>query len=72
MVKPKASLVLRDLEEKYAPEPVSPKFERIYEDMTLGHMRSVLHEKLNRHFLAINDRAETTRHYWADPPMCQG
>src|SRR5699024_3341482 len=27
MVKPKASLVLRDLEEKYAPEPVSPKFE---------------------------------------------
>src|SRR5699024_7671655 len=67
MVKPTASLVLRDLEEKYAPEPVSPKFERIYEDMTLGHMRSVLHEKLNRHFLAINDRAETTRHYWADP-----
>lgn len=67
MVKPKASLVLRDLEEKYAPEPVSPKFERIYQDMTLGHMRSVLHEKLNRHFLAINDRAETTRHYWADP-----
>ncbi|MBT2248829.1 protein kinase family protein [Arthrobacter sp. BHU FT2] len=59
--------MLTDLEEKYEALPSSPAFSRLYEDVRRwGHMFAVLHEELNNHFEAINGRAETTRHYWAD------
>lgn len=59
--------MLADIEEKYEARPSSPAFSRLYEDVgRWGHMFAVLHEELNIHFEAINGRAETTRHYWAD------
>jgi hypothetical protein len=59
--------MLSDLEEKYEARPSSPAFSRLYEEVgRWGHMFAVLHEELNSHFDAINGRAETTRHYWAD------
>lgn len=60
------TLMLEDIEEKYEERPSSPAFDRLYEDAgRWGHMFAVLHEELNNHFEAINDRATTTRHYWA-------
>jgi tRNA A-37 threonylcarbamoyl transferase component Bud32 len=57
-----------DLREKYAALPASRAFERIYEDDPVwGHMFAVLHKRLNEHFTAINGRAKTTQHYWAEP-----
>lgn len=62
-----AELVLSDLLAKYASRASSPTFSRLYEDDgVFGHMFSVLHKNLNRHFEAINGRARTTRHYWAE------
>lgn len=61
------ALMLTDMAEKYEARPSSPAFSRLYEGVGLwGHMFAVLHEELNSHFEAINGRAETTRHYWAD------
>lgn len=60
------SLLLADLKEKYAAQVVSPAFSRVYDDEDFGHMFAVLHEQLNQHFESINDRARSTRHYWAD------
>lgn len=61
-------LLLADLAEKYATQPSTPKFDRLYADATeFGHMFSVLHKQLNEHFEAINGRAKSTHHYWADP-----
>lgn len=61
------TLMLTDMEEKYEALPSSPAFSRLYKDVRRwGHMFAVLHEELNNHFKAINGRAETTRHYWAD------
>ncbi|WP_077490869.1 protein kinase family protein [Sinomonas mesophila] len=62
-----ADLMLHDLKEKYEAQAPSPAFSRLYtDDQELGHMFAVLHKKLNAHFEAINGRAKTTRHYWAD------
>lgn len=58
--------MLTDIAEKYEERPSSPAFARLYEDTgRWGHMFAVLHEEINNHFEAINGRAETTRHYWA-------
>jgi len=62
-----AALRLSDLREKYVAVPSSPAFSRLYDDADWGHMFAVLHKRLNQHFSAINGRAKTTRHYWADP-----
>lgn len=59
--------MLTDMAAKYEERPASPAFSRLYEEVgPWGHMFAVLHEELNSHFEAINGRAETTRHYWAD------
>ncbi|MDT9664902.1 protein kinase family protein [Rhodococcus qingshengii] len=58
--------MLADLEEKYDAQAASPAFSRLYEGEPFGHMFAVLHKRLNRHFDAVNGRAQTTRHYWAD------
>lgn len=61
------ALMLSDLEEKYEALPPSPAFSRLYGEVgRWEHMFAVLHEELNTHFEAINRRAETTKHYWAD------
>lgn len=58
---------LADLKAKYAELASSPAFARLYEDEPeLGHMCSVLHQRLNEHFDGINDRALSTHHYWAE------
>ena len=62
------ALILTDIAAKYEERPSSPAFSRLYEEVgRWGHMFAVLHEELNGHFEAINGRAETTRHYWAQP-----
>lgn len=58
--------MLTDLREKYEAVPSSRVFDRLYDDPEWGHMFAVLHRRLNEHFTAINGRAETTHHYWAD------
>jgi len=60
-------LMLSDLHAKYAAQANHPAFARLYlDDAEFGHMFSILHRKLNQHFEDINDRARTTRHYWAE------
>lgn len=59
-------LMLTDVREKYDAVPSSRAFDRLYDDPDWGHMFAVLHKGLNEHFAAINGRAVTTRHYWAD------
>ncbi|MDN5687688.1 MAG: protein kinase family protein [Brachybacterium sp.] len=60
-------MMLSDLKAKYEEQASSQAFDRLYvDDVEFGHMFSVLHKQLNRHFESINDRARTTRHYWAD------
>ena len=60
--------MLADLSEKYADMAVSNAYLRLYEsDARFGRAFASIHERLNEHFEAINDRAETTHHYWADP-----
>jgi eukaryotic-like serine/threonine-protein kinase len=60
-------LMLGDLANRYAKEPASDAFTRLYiDDERFGGVFASLHERLNDHFVAINDRARSTRHYWAD------
>ncbi|MEU6303362.1 protein kinase family protein [Streptomyces chartreusis] len=60
-------LMLVDLSQSYADINVSNAFLRLYEsDGRFGRAFASLHERLNGHFESINDRAETTRHYWAE------
>jgi eukaryotic-like serine/threonine-protein kinase len=61
-----SDLMLADLKAKFDAETGSPAFLRLYDDPDFRHMFAVLHERLNQHFEAINDRAKTTHHYWAD------
>lgn len=61
-----ADLMLHDVIEEYAAKPADPSFTRLYGDTQFGHMFAILHEQLNDHFLAINGRAESTHHYWAE------
>lgn len=61
-------LMLADMKAKYEEQASSAAFDRLYQDdAEFGHMFSVLHKRLNEHLDAINDRARSTRHYWADP-----
>lgn len=59
--------MLADLTARYAVESASDNFMRLYaEDERFGRMFASLHERLNDHFVAVNDRARASRHYWAD------
>lgn len=61
-------LMLTDLRAKYEAQASSPKFDRLYQgDTEFGHVFSVLHKQLNRHFASINERPGTNKHYWAEP-----
>lgn len=61
-------LMLADIEAKYEERASTPAFDRLYpNEDRFGHMFSVLHKLLNNHFESINDRARSTRHYWAEP-----
>jgi hypothetical protein len=67
MVSP-LELAVSDLKTRYDDQASSPTFSRLYVgELEFGHMFAVLHKRLNQHFESINDRAKTTRHYWADP-----
>lgn len=60
--------MLADMRAKYEERASSATFDRLYEDdAEFGHMFSVLHKQLNEHFEAINGRARSTHHYWAEP-----
>lgn len=60
-------LMLSDLQEKYAEQPASPSYTRLYsEDDQFRPIFASLHERLNGHFESINDRALSTNHYWAE------
>lgn len=60
-------LMLADLTEQYAQMDVRDAFLRLYkDDRRFGRMFASLHQRLNEHFEAVNDRANTTHHYWAD------
>ncbi|QHY96042.1 Serine/threonine-protein kinase PknL [Streptomyces sp. S4.7] len=60
-------LMLKDLAQSYTERQVSNAFLRLYADDTqFGRAFASIHERLNGHFESINDRAGTTRHYWAD------
>ncbi|MER7893471.1 protein kinase family protein [Micromonospora sp. NPDC094482] len=61
-----SDFLLEDLKTKYAAQEASQAFLRLYEDHDFSQMFAVLHERLNRHFESINDRARSTHHYWAD------
>ncbi|MFG1802145.1 hypothetical protein ACGFI4_18485 [Micromonospora carbonacea] len=58
--------LLEDLKVKYAAQEAERAFLRLYDDQDLSQMFAVLHERLNRHFESINDRARSTHHYWAE------
>lgn len=59
-------LRLADLKQRYEQQSASQRFTRLYDDAEYGHAFAVIHDQLNTHFVAINGRAETTGHYWAD------
>lgn len=60
-------LMLADLVSRYAQASASEAFTRLYaDDARFGHVFASLHERLNQHFEAINGRAKSTRHYWAE------
>lgn len=60
-------LMLVDLTSRYADHSPSPAFTRLYtDDAEFGHIFASLHERMNQHFEAINGRAKSTRHYWAE------
>ncbi|WP_431958729.1 protein kinase family protein [Nocardia lijiangensis] len=60
-------LLLDDLTARYAEEPISEAFLRLYgRDVELGRTFASLHQRLNEHFDAVNGRIRTTHHYWAD------
>jgi len=62
-----SEFMLADMRAKYEEQASSSAFDRLYEDdVHFGHMFSVLHKRLNEHFDGMNDRARSTRHYWAD------
>ncbi|MFF5181431.1 protein kinase family protein [Micromonospora sp. NPDC000316] len=61
-----SNFMLEDLKMKYAAQKASQAFLRLYDDQDFGQMFAVLHERLNRHFESINDRARSTHHYWAE------
>src|SRR4051812_36967331 len=67
MVADPVELMLGDLNRRYAQMTVSEDFLRLYTDEAqFGRIFASFHERLNQHFDAINDRARSTHHYWAD------
>jgi hypothetical protein len=59
--------MLADLTNKYSQSPASDAFDRLYvDDKGYGHVFASLHERLNGHFEAINDRARSSHPYWAE------
>ena len=59
--------MLGDLAERYAEVPASAAFTRLYaDDAQFGAVFASLHQRLNEHFDSVNDRAKSTRHYWAE------
>jgi len=59
-------LMLADLDAKYRKLPASDAFIRLYQDDAhFGHIFASIHERLNMHFMEINGRIKTTKHYWA-------
>jgi len=61
-----AEMMISDLIQKYASEQTSEEFMRLYSDQRFGCVFARIHEQLNGHFASINDRARSTRHYWAE------
>lgn len=60
-------LAIADIKDRYRNKEVAKLFEDIYaSDNQLGHSFAVLHRELNKRFTEINDRIDTTGHYWAD------
>ena len=63
----RVELMLADLTARYAETPASAAFTRLYaDDARFGNVFASLHQRLNEHFDSINDRAKSTRHYWAE------
>lgn len=61
-------LMLDDISQKYEGMEISNAFLRLYEsDSRFGRAFASIHQRVNGHFESINDRAETTQHYWAEP-----
>ena len=59
--------MLADLTSRYNETPAAEAFTRLYvDDETFGRVFAYLHERLNGHFDAINGRARSTKHYWAE------
>lgn len=61
--------MLADLTDKYAQISIPIAFVRLYQgEERLGTLFANLHERLNKHFEAINGRARpnATHHYWAE------
>ncbi len=60
-------LMLADLTARYNETHASEAFTRLYvDDEQFGHVFAILHQRLNGHFDAINGRAQSTKHYWAE------
>jgi hypothetical protein len=60
-------LMLSDLNRRYSQMSVSDDYMRLYtDDARFGRVFGSFHERLNQHFDAINDRARSSRHYWAE------
>jgi tRNA A-37 threonylcarbamoyl transferase component Bud32 len=63
----RVELMLADLTARYAETPASAAFTLLYaDDARFGNVFASLHQRLNDHFDSINDRAKSTRHYWAE------
>jgi tRNA A-37 threonylcarbamoyl transferase component Bud32 len=63
----RVELMLADLAARYAETPAPAAFTRLYaDDARFGNVFASLHQRLNEHFDSINDRAKSTRHYWAE------
>lgn len=59
--------MLTDLSARFSETPVAEAFIRLYtDDQEFGRLFAYFHEQLNQHFEAINGRAKSTHHYWAD------
>jgi len=59
-------MMISDLIDRYSSREVSQQFSRLYRDGQFAKIFASIHEGLNGHFAAINDRARSTRHYWAE------
>lgn len=58
-------MMISDLIDRYSNRDASPQFSRLYPDGRFVRVFANLHESLNSHFASINERARSSRHYWA-------